>query len=203
MKTIFKNKFGNVVTQQQASLLDKYWKNYEENNVLKKKEFFIDQQLVTTVYYKSPSESVNEILTQFAGANLQIRTITFIGTKEYEQNDVYSAGELIERYNYLYDQNKDVICREEINLVTGLPIYEETKKYYFDRSLDPENELFDCRYNEDGVLEHIEYNMYEFQESKWFWEGGVPGESDIETLRGLTGLTQQEMNYYLSAALLP
>lgn len=197
--------FDNIeITQQQAAMLDKYSKKYEENNTLKKEEFFIDQKLTTTIYYKSPNETVNSILTQFTGQNVVIRTITLINTKEFEQNDVYNnSGELIEKYNYLYDQNKDVICREEIDLNTNLPIYSETVKYYFDRDLDPENELFECCYNEDGDLEHIIYNAYEYQESKWFWEGGEPGESDIETLQGLTGLNATQMNYYLSATLLP
>ncbi len=192
------------ITQQQAAMSDMYWKQYIENNLLKKEEFFIEQKLSYTVHYKTSSETVQDILAAYDGIDLVIKEIIMIGSKRYiQQRDYSPSGILEKRSNLLYDENNDLIAKEEIDIVSNLPIYNETIKYYFNRQLDPKNELFECSYNEDGTLDGILYNAYEFQESMGFGIDGIPGESDIETLRGLTGLSEEGMTYYLTADVLP
>lgn len=204
MITRLTNKEGVEISQQQASMLNLYCIQYEENNQLKKQDFFVNQQLNTVVYYKNENEILSDIISEFSGTRLVIKEFSYVGNKKIEYNNVYNTtGALDEQYNFAYNQNLEVICWEYIDNESGLPIYTKTRKFYFDSDIDPEDELFDCTYNEDGSLDRILYAPHAIQDSMDFWEDGVPGESDIETLRGLTGLSEEEMNYYLTADILP
>jgi hypothetical protein len=65
MSTIIKyqNDIENFITEQQANQLSDFSKLYYENNILKKEETYINNQLEGGVYYLSPDENINEVLT--------------------------------------------------------------------------------------------------------------------------------------------
>ncbi len=202
MTTKLTNFDHSEITQQQALLLDWYHIVHEINGKVKFEELFLKQQLTRISYYKIAEETNAEIFDQFPGIPVLVIETLFSGSKRIEFNVVYDIERAVAaKFNYVYDENNDLICHEHIEVATDLPVQNETLKYYFDRSMDAEHELFKCIYLEDGNLDFCTYDAYSFQDTRTFWQDGIPGESDMETLAGFTGLTMQEMSYYLKANL--
>lgn len=206
MSVIIENPKGMEISPQQALLLNEYVKKYLIDGIIKKEEIFRNQILREIVYHKNSNENDQQIISDLQVNNIyvEIKEHILLSPRTLIKTNVYlSDGTLTFKYNSLRDQNDDLICTENIDLSTGEPIYDETIKRYYDRNLDPVDEVFECVFKEDGTLDYIKYNAHSEQDSICFAEDGTPGEEDIPTLCLYAGLTEQEIQYYLTATLLP
>lgn len=206
MSVIIENSKGMEISPQQALLLNEYVKKYLIDGIIKKEEIFRNQILKEIIYHKNSNENDQQIISELQVNNvyIEIKEHILLPPRKLIKTNVYSSdGTLTFKYNSLRDQNDDLICTENIDLSTGKPIYDETIKRYYDRNLDPVDEVFECVFKEDGTLDYIKYNAHSEQDGICFAEDGTPGEEDIPTLCLYAGLTEQEMHYYLTATLLP
>ena len=207
MEIKYANPEGSEVSLQQSILLEKYLKIHSINDLIKKEELFDKQQLISIVYFKDQNETDAQVVSDLyeAGVELIIRERISLTDYLLVKSVVYHEnGYITMKFNTLYDsENGEFMGEERIDLETNEPIYDETLKLYFDRNLDPENEVFEGKYKEDGTLDYIKYNHYSDHDAIWFGDDGIPGEEDIPTLCAYAGISMEKMQYYLTATLLP
>jgi len=104
----------------------------------------------------------------------------------------------------LFDNNYDCVGTESIDgTEMETPVYERTIKWYYDREINPDRELFTVRFDGDGELIQIYFNNYHHhpdgQESIVF-DASV---EDLLELRNLTGISENLANYYTQVRVTP
>ncbi|WP_337966063.1 hypothetical protein [uncultured Flavobacterium sp.] len=195
------------ISSQELSSLSEYYKVFSENEIILKKEFYIDHILKHISHYKNAEESENDIITIYSTSNVFYSIIEKINLSNHvlEIHKEYSGTVLTSHSRYLYNNTNDLICIENIDLLTGLPKFKETEKYFYDFEKDDYFPIITASFNEDSSLDIIQYDSYRFdgQDEIIFSEDGVPGISDLPTLKKRLALSTQEMNYYLTAILEP
>lgn len=200
--------FDELVHKNQTPQLKSYYKVYNSNGRIKQMEKFYEGKLKGLIYYKDLDESHQQILDNIfvPGKFLSIvESETRSGGYILEKEFYFSIdGMLSSRSNMLYDINKDLIAAELItDLNTGIPDYNNTEKFFYDRNVNPDEYLFNCRYDEDGRLKELYYNNHhnnsDGQDS--FLLDDSP--EDIQELRELTGISQQLAEYYMSPNVIP
>lgn len=122
-----------------------------------------------------------------------------IGNSIMETGKQYKRISLEFKYRYLYDQRGNVIGEEDIDPVTNKPVYEQTKKFYYNYKRDPDFPAFSVHYKANGFLDYIDYEVDEFKTLS-FYENG-PEKANIPALMNRLNLTSSQMDYYLKADL--
>ena len=152
----YKDIYLNEITEAQANILGNYSKEFIEDGSLKKIENYYKYILKSIEYYIKPSENEMEIVEELSQQTsiiviadpLSSSGNLFIGvTRQYINMQMVLKG------RNLYDEFKNIICMETIDVNTNLPSYEKTVKYYY--GTDPEindTEAFTAEYNADGSL---------------------------------------------------
>lgn len=209
MNITYKNVFDELIHENQTPQLKDYYKVYNVNDQVKQMEKFYEGKLQALIYYKDVNESHQQIMNDLFTLGKFISIIEkeaksggYILEKEFHYN---GEGVLSSRSNLLYDVNRDLIAEEWItNLATGIPDYDKTKKFFYDRNVNPDEYLFDCRYDEmSGKLAELYYNNHHInsdgQDSILFDDSP----EDILELRTLTGISQQLAEYYVSPNVIP
>lgn len=209
MKITFKDSSDKLIPEEQISKIDTYFKVYSEDGQVKQKEKFYKGEFKYLMYYKDANETHEQIMSNLFVLGKYISIVekeAVTGGYTLERSLNYDEkGEPEIRINELFDANYDCIAHEWISdLISGVPDYHHTVKYFFDRSVNPNYLLFECIYDEeDGKFDRIDYNNYhidyEGHESMCF--SNSP--KDTQELRALTGISQQLMDYYLSPRVIP
>jgi hypothetical protein len=192
---------------EQLNSLNEYYKVFTENQVILKKEFYIDNILKHISHYKNNIESEDLIIKLYSSSDIFYSIIEKLDYGNYvvEIEKEYSGIKLTSHSRYLYDSSNNLICQENINLLTGLPKFKETEKYFYDFEKDDYFPIITASFNEDGSLDIIQYDSFRFdgQDEVIFSEDGIFGVDDIATLQNLLGLSSDEMEYYMTAIFEP
>lgn len=208
MEIKFRNDYGSFVSESQKNVLDKYYVSYYDNNLLIKEESFYKGELMGLYVYNLNNQSHVNILTNYGTASYK-----WINIVEYQ---IYNGGFKLERtFGYdldgtldvtqlsLYDSNSELIAHSILD-AAGNPKYENTRKYYFDRDVNPNDALFWCTYREDtGVLIELYWNNYHLDDTGQESFALLNTPDDIQQLISLTGMSQQLAEYYMSPNVIP
>ena len=208
MSTIikYKNSQNNFITYQQVLMLDDYEKVYMENDVIIKEETFYKEELMgVSIFNNTESHQVLINNNQFSGYKwINIVEITNY-TNEYKlyKRYGYNLNGVLNGINLeLEDTNKNIIAFGYKN-VSGNYEYNRTRKYYFDNSINPNGELFECTYKDNGELWGLYWNNEHInnsgQDSIVLWD--TP--EDLQQLIDLTGMSQELAEYYMSSEIEP
>jgi hypothetical protein len=128
----FENNSGEPVTDNQALLLDWYYKVYRDNGIKKKIECITDGQVTGVEYFKSPGESDAAIFEQLSPVtSIEISEVKASGIYSVELTKKYLNGVLKLKTRSLYLTEK-VLCFQDLDLVTDQPILSSTDKYYYE-----------------------------------------------------------------------
>ncbi|MBD1362489.1 hypothetical protein IDJ77_01585 [Mucilaginibacter sp. ZT4R22] len=198
MKIRYEN-MGTPIPQKQALSLGDYTKIYTlPNGMVKREDSFDGHKLLTVNYYKE-EESNEEIRALLSPLNVSfgIRTIEEYGPYRVVHDDSYVENILKYKYNILWLANNKVICFEEINIETNLPLYDRTSKYLGHYEDESSTGYCKFHYNVDGSLNFCEYDYLHDYDSDEF---------DLKTIHLLKDkfvLSEDLYNYYLTAKLLP
>lgn len=205
MATFYENNYKKSITYDQAIASSSYYKVYTENGIIKKKELYENGILEFYEYYKLPGELDIDIINTF-----NYTALTFVIIDSYEISNfkaqitrVYKGDSYLTKQRFLYDSDGYMLCEENFDLLSDQPISEETKKFLFRDSYDDYFPIMTAHYNIDGTLNFIEYDTLSDQDEIWFYEDGIPGETDIPTLALYLGVSMAEMQYYLTSQLEP
>jgi len=205
MATFYENDYNKSITYGQAINSDSYFKVYSEGEIIRKKEYFEKGILKYYEYYKNSNELDIDIINMFNHTSL-----TFVIIDNYEISNfkaqirkVYKGYNYLTKQRFLYDIDGYMLCEENFDVSSDEPISEETKKFLFRDSYDDYFPILTAYYNTDGTLNFIEYDTLSDQDEIWFYEDGIPGETDIPTLALYLGVSMDEMQYYLTSQLEP
>lgn len=207
MEEKYKNITGNYISEQQAYQLQDYSIEYWIDGELNRIERIYGNELTISDYYLADGETHESILASEYGLNRYI--VIFEkethGIYKLEKGYTYdNSGVLQAISNTLYDGNYELVGKEwSDDLMGGVPDYSATIKYYYDRPINPDRELFEVKFNDDGSLSEIYYNNFHVhsdgQESIVFSD--TPG--DISELRNLTGISENLASWYVSNRVTP
>jgi len=205
MEIFYENNYNKSITYDQAIASSSYYKVYTENDITKKKEFYENGILKFYEYYKIQNELDIDIINMF-----NYTALTFVIINSYEISNfeaqirrVYKGNSYLTKQRFLYDIDGYMLCEENFDVSSDQPISKETKKFLFRDSYDDYFPIMTAYYNIDGTLKLIEYDTLTDQDEIWFYEDGVPGETDIPTLAQYLGVGMAEMQYYLTSQLEP
>lgn len=207
MKKSYEDFLGRPISEKQALEQANYSIIYKENGELRLKEKFLDGEFFLTEYYKKPNQDIADAMLEVytPGKMVVIIESSIISNYRFDKEYIHDReGVFIERSNVLYNTQGDLIAHDYIcDLITEIPEYENTRKFYYDRSLVQNHCVFDCIYNVDGTLYQLYYYNYEFdpdgQES--FVLTSTP--EDITTLMEFTGMSRALAEYYMSPDVKP
>lgn len=208
MAITYINDKGVSISENQLTGLTKFFRITTLNGAIKTKEYFLDGEFFALYYYRLPNENIQEVLQNniVPGHSLVI-VDKVIYTDGYllEKNFTYNPEmELNSISNTLFDPNGEAIGYEWIDdLVNNIPDYTLTKKYYYNRSVNHDDNLFECSFNNDGSLLEIYYNSYHTEPTGQDSEVFFNTPEDISTLRQLTGISQQLAEYYMVPQVTP
>lgn len=191
---------GNEITLQQASTLDMYEKFFKlDSGLVKKKELFMDGEIYNIHYYRDENETEEEAIQILApyNTNYSIYTRQSYGSYTIENANLYLNNQKIAKIKNLVDQNNETVCFQELDLISGLPILEETAKYLGHYEDERSTHYSTFHYNADGSLFYCEFNYMSDYDTEEFHH------DNIHLIREKFVLTDQMYNYYLTAEFLP
>ncbi|HEX8561774.1 MAG TPA: hypothetical protein VF676_02230 [Flavobacterium sp.] len=208
MITKFKNDYGQFVTEQQVGNLESYYRSFfDDNNNLVKDEVYFNGELMGLRYYNNNNENHQTIVTNNTGLGyswFNIVEYQMFGSYrlervfEYEMNGTQGGTALS-----LHNPDAELIAYGHKDQA-GVYDFEITRKFYYDRAINPERELFECTYHETtGNLLQLYWNNYHIDEDgqESFVLLNTP--SDIQTLINLTGMSQELAEYYMDSDVVP
>jgi hypothetical protein len=202
MTVQYQNLLGEAITENQAVLDSSFIKIFSENAAVIKEEEYESGVLRLVTYYKSdlePHEAiVKEIMINAPTQALMIierEILSPIFSKEFSRS-YEPLGNLVALFRHLY-KNGDTICSQQLELISGLPILEFTRKFYYNDLLVADGPAFIANYKADGSIDYIHYKPSHEYDSEPY------GPDQIDKLRKYLCWTISEMEYYLTATFEP
>lgn len=200
-KKLYSQEYEGWITEQEALYKGNYEKVFfDVNNLVLKKELYADNVLKKLYFYSLSKETYTEHIEQYQQPNLL--SISFIelenhGEFIFKQAFDYSIkSEFIGTNQGLYDRHKKLIAKGWKNEHDQYE-YDSCKKYYYDPAINPDDEVFNCWFNDDGELMELYWSNRHIDpsEQESFVLFNTP--EDIETLMRLTGMSQELAEYYM------
>jgi hypothetical protein len=185
MSTVnFLNQFGNLITEQQTSLMSSFSKVTLENNEIKLEEFFEAGSLIQATYYADNNENVTPVIAAYPELSLHLNKQVAGNYKIYDVQ-YYSNGILTGKRKEVHNQDNDIIFDQSIDITTGAVI-SVRKMAHGNGKL-----LYEFGYNTDGSVKYID--RYEDADDY----GGTYTAAGILTVPGFSWAGLQ---YYQNAA---
>lgn len=207
MEIQYKNSQGTIITAQQAREIEDYFKSYYNGVTLLKEEEFYQNKLMGLLYYNNKNENHLTIVNDNSSSSYKWITIIeyeyFNGYKlekqfGYKLNGTFTGIDLS-----LYNVNGELIAHGYKN-ADGNYDYERSRKYYWDRNVNSDDELLECTYYENnGLLRQLYWNNFHIDEDgqESFVLLNTP--EDIQKLIDLTGISPELAEYYMSSEITP
>ena len=207
MEIKYKNKDRVLILQQQAVEEAEYYKSFYRYDTLVKEERYFNNKLMGLIYYNNDRINHKAIISDnlSLGYNwIRIVEYQLFGDYKLEKAFGYGLNGALKGTDFaLFDANLELIAHGYKD-ANGNYEYDRTRKYFWNRNINPDNELFECTYYEDtGELwelywsnEHIDNTG---QES--FVLFNTP--EDVQKLISLTGISQELAEYYMSSEIIP
>lgn len=165
----YKNLFGNQITNNQVNNLKEYFKDIYIDGMLKKTERIESSMVVHTYYYLNGTESIYDLLPLFRNKKVSFYNVSTINNYKIEDIYAYDNGILVDRSKSIANVQDKIICYQGIDIVTGLSINNDTRKYYYEN-----NTLkYTFEYDENGDC-FIIYDETDDQKDIFAWEIGQP-----------------------------
>jgi hypothetical protein len=167
MSTIkYENFLENPITFQQKDMLEEYYKNYFENNLVKKKEFYKIGVLQRVIYYKE-LETIDQIFAMYPSvSSFEIRERENVNnyTKEIERGYYNGAYKLL-GVSVINSDGKDIYS-STLNKDDETVLLKSVKKFYYGIYHFENNVVHYFDYNEDGSLKQMEVKGYLYRASE-------------------------------------
>lgn len=135
---------------------------------------------------------------------IRIKEFELFSNFKLERDFAYDGKGILHGLNLaLYDPNGECIGHGHKDS-TGKNEYDGVRKYYSDRTINSEYDLFECTYHEDSGLlwELYWFNFHidpDGQESFVLWDNA----NDRQKLKELTGMSDDMVDYYMSSEIVP
>ena len=193
----FIDEFDNEISQEEIIEKTSYKElHFDETNILKLHIEFDKGKIDFIKYYKIDKENENEVIKNLLFKCSRFSIISQQKFENYiiENENEYINGILHFKLRSLINYKGEGICWEEIDLISGLPDYEKTKKYLYKNS----EKIIEASYYKYGNLEHITYRP--FGKDYWGQDERTYDQSDFQELQNLV---EEDLSYYLNSKLEP
>lgn len=184
---------------------DDYNKVFSENNVIQRIESYHHHVIEDITYFLSENEKIEIVLTE-----LQQQAARFVILSRREQfgkntivkSTQFSAEKTLFNYQELFDENNQLICHQDLELITETPILLGTEKDLYDENGET---IAHFDYDAEGNLRDLwgqivyDANIYEHQGKA----------HPMETITGIEMINKHfpaliaENPYYSDATFLP
>lgn len=218
MKISYTNTYKETVTEAQASRLDLFTKRFFDNGLLKKIEYHSVYEGVSVTYYKDQNElnTLQNLMLEYPNVtSFNIRTRESIGSYTKENQESYRNGILKFKSTAIRDSQRRMIAAEDFDVITNE--FKGSGKSFFSEAvymiwcepniegdwIDKEFNVFNAEYNTDGSLKRIDFNEMSTYDKELYLPNSENTEFDLAILKTKCGFTDEQMNYYLTSAILP
>ncbi|EDM33909.1 hypothetical protein PBAL39_05961 [Pedobacter sp. BAL39] len=204
----FENQFGELISENQALKMGKYYVVQDDGGEVKQIEEFYAGRPILLTYFNNSGETDEQLINRVFREGWQL---TIVNSEIYAHDYLirrrthYSIHKtLLAKSHQFLDKYKNIIAYAWISdLVKGIPDHSMTKKFYYDPEINPNEYMFDCEYNEDGSLLELYYNSLHTNISGQDSEVYLNNPKGIATIRALTGISQGLAEYYMTADVIP
>jgi len=205
----YKNIQGNLITYQQSLQVDEYYKAFYENDLLVKEEAYYQNELYGITYYNINDDTHTTILSSNFSSDVEfniVDEVTYSNGYYLKSSSSYSdvSGMLSGKTNRLYNPNGDLVGNELFLEDDNTPQYQSTYKYYYDRNINPLTFLFEVKF--DNITGDFDYITFNEEHKDLLGQDSFAltnSSEDIQTLKDITGMTQELVDYYLSPSVIP
>lgn len=139
------------------------------------------------------------------GANVALGYRESLGEFRHEKRYYYNKDGILETiFNTVYDSENNVVVSSFTDDVENeVPYWNGTTKYYYDRSVRADDNLFECYYNDDGQLIPITIDVDELgygdHDGTWVYNDA----EGIADLVRIFGMSKQLAEFYVSSEIVP
>ena len=198
---------GEFLSPAEAERVGDFLKCHYKNEELIKEERFYKNELKGLNFYVQDNMDHQSIIQKHGSPKYKwYRLLAFEWFGKYKLEKVFAyedAAQLSGINLSLYDPNGECIAYGSQD-AKGQYDYAGIRKYYWDRSINPGYELFECSYYEDsGLLLELEWFNFHIdpQGQESFVLLDEP--ADREKLKELTGMSDDLIDYYMSPEIVP
>jgi hypothetical protein len=215
---IYINPLKEVITENQAVQLKSFKKEFYENSVLKKTEIKFHSGAIWVTYYKDQDETnvLQNLTLEYPNVDdFRVRTRESIGNYFIENEEWFQNGILKFKSSAIRDSKRRMIAAEDFDVITneskgsGKSFYSEAVYMIWCEPniegdwIDKEFNVFNAEYNDDGSLKRIDFNEMSTYDKELYLPNSENTEFDLAILKTKCGFTDEQMNYYLTGAILP
>lgn len=204
MEIIYRNALEKPITEQEALLLGEYTKSYSENGITLQRECFYDGAVTSLTFMNHTEEAHEAIMNRYSA---------LYGIIDIVECDRFGDYRLETGYRYdpgfcgsslaLYNPDGELIAHGWKN-ADGAYEYDMTRKYYYDRAVNPDCELFECTFHEHTAqLLRLYWNNYHIDDDGQDSFVLLNTPEDIQQLIDLTGMPRPLAEYYMIAEIVP
>lgn len=130
------------------------------------------------------------------------------------ENEIFNQFKLERKFGYdldgrlsgiaisFYNQEEELIAHGYKDQ-NGDYEFDRTYKYYWDTSINPNRELFECTYDDNGKLFELYWNNFHIDDDGQESFVLLNTSENIQELMNLTGMSQELAKYYMSSEIIP
>lgn len=168
MTTIkFTNEDLEPISSEQLGMVATYYKIIFENDIKRKIEFYVDGKLEGIDFYRKESESIEDIFILLNTNTVDIIDLVKLTNNLYIRNGLTFINGINTSSQRELMRNDTLLCEQDINVKTNIPILNTTVKYMYENNTDDfqigEYEL-SFHYNVDGALDRVSGSRFPLSE---------------------------------------
>lgn len=207
MEIKYDNGYHTPIQESEIGAYDFYSKMYIENGEVMKRQTFLNQKQNKQEFFVGEGETREMLVEQKCSMGMMtaIGERQFVEGFKHERMFYYTAeGDLVGVSNFVFDAEGNCIVtnlREDPE--SGEPDWEETRKYYYDISIRPDGDLFDCHFQASGKLIPIDIDVEELDLGDHDSIGVINDEEGIQDLIKIFGMTRRLAKFYVSTEIFP
>lgn len=207
MEIKYDNGFNKIIQEHETDLHDYYSKIFIKNDRTVKQEYYLNKKLKKQSIFTNEYESRESLIEKYCSLGIitQIGERAFIDGFKHEKFFIFDElGKQVEITNYIYDEGNNCICKSHTNdFIEETPVWEDTRKYYVDKSIRTQGDLFECHFDETGKLIPIEIDIEELELGDHAGTWIDNNEAGIEDLVKIFGMTRKLAAFYVSSEIFP
>ncbi|MEO1437673.1 MAG: hypothetical protein AAFV80_19195 [Bacteroidota bacterium] len=208
MPILYKNTDGVIIPEASCIHLQEYYKCVVEADKIVKIETYLDQTLYGYTYHNWASQSHQELLKQYyptESTDLEFCIIDHLAyTNGFRLESLFtynnSQGQLLGKTISLFDPTNELVGHTSNVLESGTWNLVYHRKYYFDRSINPQSDLCSFSYEpETGKL--VGFSISDPQNFGDSCYSNSP--EALQDLLDRTGMPENLLPYYLTGKIQP
>ena len=206
-RIIYKDEQEAIIKEIELPVDEYYSEPNDIQGKYKTREIYKNEKLNEYIIFNEEDKNRIEILNylNLQGIKIAIGQREYIGEFRHEKLCHYNSNKMIETIiNLVYDSENNVIVSSFTDdTINEIPYWNGTSKYYYDKTLRPNEPLFECYYDDDGKLIPITIDIEELglgdHDGTWIYAD----EDGINELIRIFKMPKALAEFYVSSEIIP